>query len=231
MVPTFTSFRSARSALSYTPAASPCLRRSPSAWPPRRRWHTASELTRTPHRPSHALHTGPDPPGSSRHFDYGASATDSLSLRPLALLARPGPSGSTGPPRHCRGCSRPPRRSPAQAAPSFNQVAATTRRQRSSTSTRNNSRLVAHAIAKYTMTCGGSFPPARFAALPVVSIASSTASRGTPDASTPREIQSVRQPPATIPVCVTDADHADRRTNAQAKHPHRHHTRTKINFG
>ena len=81
------------------------------------------------------------------------------------------------------------------------------------------------------MTCGGSFPPARFAALPVASTASSTASRGTPDASTPSEIQSVRRPPATIPVCVIDADHADRRTNAQAKHPHRHRTRTKINFG
>jgi hypothetical protein len=84
----------------------------------------------------HALLTGPDPPDSSRHFDYGASATDSLSLRPLALLAGPGPSGSTGPPRHCRGCSRPPRRSPAQAAPSFDQAAATTRRWRSFTSTR-----------------------------------------------------------------------------------------------
>ena len=44
------------------------------------------------------------------------------------------------------------------------------------------------------MTCGGSFPPDRFAALPVASIASSTASRGTADASTPSEIQSVRRP-------------------------------------
>src|SRR5579872_1714205 len=58
------------------------------------------------------------------------------------------------------------------------------------------------------MTCGGSFPPARFAALPVTSIASSTASRGTADASTPSEIQSVSRPPATTPVCVIDADHA-----------------------
>ena len=208
MVPTFTSFRSARSALSYTPAASPCLRRSPSAWPPRRRWHTASELTRTPHRPSHALHTGPDPPGSSRHFDYGASATDSLSLRPLALLAGPGPSGRTGPPRHCRGCSRPPRRSPAQAAPSFNQVAATTRRRRSSTSTRNNSRLVAHAIAKYTMTCGGSFPSDRFALRPAALTASSMTSRGTDEASTPSETWSVHRPPAATPAfCATSPDH------------------------
>ena len=37
--------RSARPALSYTPAVSPRLRRRPSAWPPHRLLHTASELT------------------------------------------------------------------------------------------------------------------------------------------------------------------------------------------
>ena len=43
----------------------------------------------------------------------------------------------------------------------------------------------------------------------VSSIASPTASRGTQDASTPREIQSVRQPPpATTPVCVISREHA-----------------------
>ena len=198
MVPTFTSFRSARSALSYTPAASPCLRRSPSAWPPRRRWHTASELTRTPHRPSHALHTGPDPPGSSRHFDYGASATDSLSLRPLTLLAGPGPSGRTGPPRHCRGCSRPPRRSPAQAAPSFNQVAATTRRRRSSTSTRNNSRLVAHASTKYTISRAGN-SRRRCSRAPASSTAASTSSGVKTLVSTPTEIRSGSHPSGESP--------------------------------
>ena len=36
-----------------------------------------------------------------------------------ALLTAPGPSGSAGPSRLRRGCSRPPRRSPAQAASSF----------------------------------------------------------------------------------------------------------------
>jgi hypothetical protein len=35
------------------------------------------------------------------------------------LLAGPGPSGSAGPSRRCRGCSRPRRRPPDQAAPSF----------------------------------------------------------------------------------------------------------------
>ena len=36
-----------------------------------------------------------------------------------ASLTTPGPSGSPRPPRLCRGCSHPPRRSPAQAASSF----------------------------------------------------------------------------------------------------------------
>jgi len=45
MVPTFTQHRSTRPAASSTPAASPCLRRSLSAWPPHRRIHSASELT------------------------------------------------------------------------------------------------------------------------------------------------------------------------------------------
>src|SRR5271167_1387727 len=65
------------------------------------------------------------------------------------------------------------------------------------------------------MTCGGSFPPFRFAPSPVASTASSTASRGTQDASTPREIQSLSRPSATLPVCVIARDHAGQ----QAKHP------------
>src|SRR5215475_409698 len=45
IVPTFTRHRSARSAASSTPTASPRLRRRPSAWPPHRRLHSATELT------------------------------------------------------------------------------------------------------------------------------------------------------------------------------------------
>src|ERR1700679_2054845 len=63
-------------------------------------------------------------------------------------------------------------------------------------------------MTKYTMTCGGSLPPFRFAVFPAASTASSTASRGTQDASTPREIQSLKRPSATPPVCVTLRDHA-----------------------
>ena len=58
-------------------------------------------------------------------------------------------------------------------------------------------------------------PPFRFAPLHAASTASSTASRGTQDASTPREIQSLSRPSATTPVCVIPRDHAGQ----QAKHP------------
>src|SRR6266516_4340762 len=52
-------------------------------------------------------------------------------------------------------------------------------------------------MAKYTITCGGSFPSRRLARRPAVATASSTASRGTDEASTPSEIWSVSRPPAT----------------------------------
>ena len=116
--PTFTAHRSARSAPSYTPAASPRLRRRLSARPPHRLLEPAPELTRLLES-GHALHPGPYPPDWSRRHRYGASPADSLALRLLTLLAGPGPSGSTSPSRRCRGCSRPPRRSPDQAASSF----------------------------------------------------------------------------------------------------------------
>src|SRR5487761_1435847 len=58
------------------------------------------------------------------------------------------------------------------------------------------------------MTCGGHFPPLRLADFPVASTASSTTSRGTQDASTPREIQSLKRVPATSTVCVITRDQA-----------------------
>jgi hypothetical protein len=140
--------RSVRSASSSTPAASPCLRRSPSAWPPHRGCNPASELTH-PHS-GHALLTGPYPPDLSRHFSYGASTTDSLALRLLTSLAEPAPSGSTSTSRHCQGCSNPPRRPPDQAALGFNQAAATTRRSRHLTSTRQHGASRRTTAAKYS---------------------------------------------------------------------------------
>src|SRR5262249_61435375 len=67
----------------------------------------------------------------------------------------------------------------------------------------------ASAITKYTIPCGGTFPPERFAPLPAAATAASTASLGTEEASPPSEIQSVRRPPAaTTPLCVMTSDHA-----------------------
>src|SRR6266404_2817936 len=100
---------------------SPCTRLSrarTTTRPPHRLLEPAPELTRLLES-GHVLHPGPYPPDWSRRHRYGASPTDSLALRLLTLLAGPGPSGSTGPSRRCRGCSRPPRRSPDQAASSF----------------------------------------------------------------------------------------------------------------
>jgi hypothetical protein len=66
----------------------------------------------------------------------------------------------------------------------------------------------ASAITKETITCGGSFPSERLACLPVTAIASSTASRGTDEASTPSEIRSLARPPAaTSAFWVTRRDH------------------------
>jgi hypothetical protein len=116
-LPTFTTTRSTRSVSSYTPAASPGVRRSPSPWPPHRPLHTGCGVARR-HRDGRALLTGPDPPGWSRHVAYGAS-TLVPRVHLLVLLAGPGPSGSAGPSRRCQGCSRPPVRLHGQAALSF----------------------------------------------------------------------------------------------------------------
>ena len=57
---------------------------------------------------------------------------------PVSLTA-PGPSGSAEPTRLCRGCSRPPRRPPAQASSSFTPPLRRRSNGRSLTSIRNNS--------------------------------------------------------------------------------------------
>jgi hypothetical protein len=82
--------------------------------------------------------TGPDPPGSSRQplrrrkrrFLAYAFPIRLPDPHHLAVLTRPGV---------VKAACHPPRHLPAQAAPSFNQVAATTRRRRSLTSTQPNS--------------------------------------------------------------------------------------------
>jgi hypothetical protein len=62
----------------------------------------------------------------------------------------------------------------------------------------------------------------RFAPLPAAATAASTASRGTEDASTPSEIQSVRRPPAaTTPLCAMTSDHAAQQPAAGATRPNK----------
>ena len=137
MVPTFTHVRSARPAPSSTPAASPRLRRRHSPWPPRR-FNNRRRESASSQNGSRALHPGPYPPDLSRYYAYGASTTGSLSLYPLALLAGPGPSGSTGASRHCRGCFPPSPALPGSGCSQLHQAAATARRRRSFTSPRTS---------------------------------------------------------------------------------------------
>ena len=73
----------------------------------------------------------------------------------------------------------------------------------------------------------GSLPSDRLACLPAAATASSTASRGTNAASTPRETQSVSRPPAaTTPLSAISRDHAGHQ--AQYRGPTR--PTTDINF-
>src|SRR5207237_1249064 len=73
---------------------------------------------------------------------------DVMTLVPRVLLsvtlAGPAPSGSTGTSRLCRGCSRPPRRFPGQAAPSFAALLRQGQRWKVSHLHSNRQRLTAH---------------------------------------------------------------------------------------
>ena len=62
--------------------------------------------------------SSPDPPDSSRWAVKGRQTLISR-VYLLVSLTGPAPSGSTGTPRRCQGCSHPHRRLPDQAALSF----------------------------------------------------------------------------------------------------------------
>jgi hypothetical protein len=70
-----------------------------------------------PNTSSHALHPRPLSARFEPGTHYEASATDSLALRTLALLAGPAPSGSTSTSRHCRGCFPPSPAFPGSGCP------------------------------------------------------------------------------------------------------------------
>ncbi len=80
----------------------------------------------------HALHTGPDPPDSSRHRGNGASITGSLALHLLTSLDRPAPSGGSNASCRCRGCFPPSPAFPGSGCPQLHQIAATIRWRRTS---------------------------------------------------------------------------------------------------
>ena len=75
-----------------------------------------------------ALLPSPDPPGSSWWFLLRGVQPLVPHVHLPVLLAGPGPSGGAGPSRRCQGCFHPHPRLPDQAAPSFTEPAATSRR-------------------------------------------------------------------------------------------------------
>ena len=67
-----------------------------------------------------ALLSGPYPPGLSRRALFrGFRHWFTIRLSLPVLLTGPGPSGSSGPPQFCQGCSRPSQHLPGQAALGF----------------------------------------------------------------------------------------------------------------
>src|SRR6476620_6546600 len=119
---------------SYAPAISPRLRRRLSPWPPRRATLTHPEVPNTK-----VLVRIADQPESTE-LELAGDLRGVKTLVPLvrlpALLAGPGPSGSTGPSRRCRGCLPPSPTSPGSGCPQLRYAAATTQRRRSSTPAR-----------------------------------------------------------------------------------------------
>jgi len=111
--------RLTRKASSYAPAASPWLRRSPSPWPPCRRFLPASGVAHHDMIGGRALLTDRCPPGLGPVRRLRGFATGSLSLHLLVVIAGPRPSGSASLSRRCRGCSRPPLYLQGQASPIF----------------------------------------------------------------------------------------------------------------
>jgi len=115
-VPVFTAARSTEEEPGSAPAASPRLRRRPSAWPPRTRVPPAQEV---PHPAGKCAPL----PAHIHQVRAGLALRGVTTPVPRVLLsitlAGPTPSGGPDAPRLCQGCSHPPRHLPAQAAPSF----------------------------------------------------------------------------------------------------------------
>lgn len=112
----------------YTPAASPCLRRRLSTWPPHRTRDPASELTDPASRDGHALHLDPYPSGLSRVRQLQGFGQWFLAYTFSSLLAGPGPSDSADPSRTLSGLLSPLCAFPHFGCPQLHRSAATDRR-------------------------------------------------------------------------------------------------------
>jgi hypothetical protein len=116
VVPTFTTDRSTREMPSYTPTASPRVRRSLSSWPPHRFVHPGSGVARH-------LHTADahGTPTQIHQVRVGSTLTGLHALVPLVhllvSLAGPAPSGSADAPRRCQDCFPPSPASPGSGCP------------------------------------------------------------------------------------------------------------------
>ena len=134
VVPVFTAVRSMKEEPDSAPAASLRVRRRPSPQPPDHRLHDSRKLPNHLKDGRHALL-----PTRIHQVRVGKALRGFTPSVPHVLLsiplAGPAPSGSTGTPRLCQGCSQPPRHLPDQPALSSCRAAATTRRRRSLTST------------------------------------------------------------------------------------------------
>ncbi len=136
MVPAFTTNRSTREVPSYTPAASPRVRRRLSSWPPHRPIHSGFGVTRP------KITTGVRcRPAHIHQIGAGSTLTELHTLVPLVhllvLLAEPAPSGSSGTPRRCQDCFPPSPASPRSGCPQLRGPAATRPRRRSLTTARS----------------------------------------------------------------------------------------------
>jgi hypothetical protein len=128
MVPTFTVDRSAGSATSFSPDS--LATSTPQAFLAAS-WSDRLTDRRSRVLPIRSVRALPARPISARLEPRtgleGVPPLVHCALRLSALLAEPGPSGSTDPSRRCRGCSRPHPRLRDQTAPSFTRPAATGR--------------------------------------------------------------------------------------------------------
>jgi hypothetical protein len=133
-VPVFTAVRSTKEEPDSAPAASPRVRRRLSPQPPGHRLHSSRKF------PNHQQAVGDALlPARIHQVGAGKALRGFTPPVPRVLLSvpltGPTPSGGTGAPRLCQGCSHPPRHLPGQAALSSYPAAATAGRRWSLTST------------------------------------------------------------------------------------------------